>query len=71
MKLETLKINYSPTSIQLEIFGNITTSFNSAYKGYQNFLRTLKKRGYVITENRFDTEIQDSQFFIKLSKAIP
>jgi len=71
MKLETLKINYSSTSIQLELFGKISTSFNAAYNGYQRFLDTLKKRGYFIAENRFDTEIRDSQFFIKLSRRIP
>ncbi len=71
MKLETLKINYTSDSIQLELFGKISSSFNSAYKGYQNYLHTLKKRGYHLTENRFDTEIQNSQFFIKLSRAIP
>jgi len=71
MKLETLKVNYTSDSIQLELFGKISASFNSAYKGYQNFLHALKKRGYHLTENRFDTEIQDSRFFIKLSRAIP
>jgi hypothetical protein len=71
MQLESMRIDYSASGIQLEIFGKITTPFNTAYKGYQNFLHTVKNRGYAITENRFDTEIQNSQFFIKLTKAIP
>ncbi len=70
MKLEVLKLDYSAEEIHLEIFGNIISPFNIAYKGYQNLLFVLKQKGYIVNENRFDTQIRNSQFLLKLTKKI-
>ncbi len=70
MKLEVLKLDYSTEEIQLEIFGNIISPFDIAYKGYQNLLFVLKQKGYIVNENRFDTQIRNSQFLLKLTKKI-
>lgn len=70
METEILKIDYTPNFMTLEIFGKIRTAFNTAYKGYQQFVSYMKSKGYTVVENRFDTEINDSKFLIKFTKRI-
>lgn len=70
METEILKIDYSANAMILEIFGRIQTAFESAYKGYQQFISYMKSKGYIITENRFDTNIRDSKFLVKFTKRI-
>lgn len=71
MKLEVLKADYMPDAVQLEVFGKIRAPFNQAYKGYQGFLRILEKKGYAMSESRFDTQIEASQFLITLTRTAP
>ncbi len=70
LKFEVLKMDYSPGAIQMEIFGKIDAPFERAHKGYQFFITVLKKRGYIIEESRFNTEIKASQFLMTLSRRI-
>lgn len=70
METEILKIDYTPNGMTLEIFGQIRTAFNSAYKGYQQFVSFMKSKGYNVVENRFDTDINDSKFLVKFTKRI-
>lgn len=70
METEILKIDYTENSMTLEIFGKIRTAFNSAYKGYQQFVSFMKSKGYTVVEDRFDTDINDSQFLVKFTKRI-
>jgi len=70
METEILKIDYTPYAMSLEIFGKIRTAFNTAYKGYQQFVSFMKLRGYTVVENRFDTDINDSKFLVKFKKRI-
>jgi hypothetical protein len=69
--LEVLKMDYSPGEMRVEMFGQIKTPFDTAYKGYQRFLDILGRQGYAVQESRFDTEISVSQFLLKLVKSIP
>ena len=68
MKVEALKIDYKQDKIHIELFGTINALFDAAYNGYQNFIDMLNHKGYVLTENRFDTKISTSEFFVKFSK---
>ncbi len=70
MELEVLKIDYTLNDITLEIFGRMNAPFKTSHTGYQSFKDHLKKIGYVILESRFDTEINKSEFLIKLTKRI-
>lgn len=70
MKFDVLKLDYSGGELQLEVFGRIEAPFNMAHKGYRNFLTSLKQRGYSVSESRFDTQIRDSEFIVKLKKRI-
>ncbi|MBW2604199.1 MAG: hypothetical protein JRE28_07770 [Deltaproteobacteria bacterium] len=70
METEILKIDYTPNAMSLEIFGKIRTAFNSAHKGYQQFVSFMRSKGYTVVENRFDTDINDSKFLVKLTKRI-
>ncbi len=70
LELEVLKMDYVQGAIQMEIFGKIEAPFERAHKGYQFFLTVLKKRGYIIEDSRFNTEIKASQFLMTLSRRI-
>jgi len=70
METEILKIDYTSNAMTLEIFGKIRTAFNTAHKGYQQFVSFMTSKGYTVIENRFDTDINDSKFLIKFTKRI-
>ena len=70
MKFNVVKLDYSASELQLEVFGQIEAPFNMAHKGYRDFMSSLKQRGYSVSESRFDTQIKDSKFMIKLKKRI-
>ena len=70
MKFNVVKLDYSGSELQLEVFGRIEAPFNMAHKGYRDFLASLKQRGYSVSESRFDTQIRNSEFIIKLKKRI-
>ncbi len=68
--LENLKINYTGKNVTTEIYGVIHSDFDSAYKGYQILLKTLEKKGYIITENSFNTRIDQSEFKLIFSGSL-
>jgi len=70
METEILKIDYTHNAMTLEVFGKIRTAFNSAHKGYQQFISFMTSKGYRVVENRFDTDINDSKFLVKFTKRI-
>jgi len=70
MKFNVVKLDYSGSELQLEVFGQIEAPFNMAHKGYRDFMASLKQRGYSVSESRFDTQIRESKFMIKLKKRI-
>ncbi len=70
MVADVLKVDYEESMLKAEIFVKTESPFNSAYKGYQNFLSIMKQKGYGVRENKFDTSIQDSQFLVVLDRKI-
>jgi len=70
METEILKIDYSPDAMTLEIFGRVQADFDSAHKGYQQFISYMKSKGYAVTEDRFDTNIRESKYLAKFTKRI-
>ena len=70
METEIVKIEYSANAMILEIFGRIQAAFDSAQKGFQQFISYMKSKGYNITESRFDTNIRHSKFLVKFTKRI-
>jgi len=70
MKVNILKVDYSTAEVIAEIFGKAETSFDTAYMGYQTFEKILRKKGYVVDESKFNTEISSSEFLIKIRKKI-
>jgi len=70
MKFNVVKLDYSVSELELEVFGRIEAPFNMAHKGYRDFLASLKQRGYSVSESRFDTQIRNSEFVVKLKKRI-
>jgi hypothetical protein len=70
METDILKIDYSGDAVALEIFGRIQADFDSAQKGYQQFISFMKSKGYAVTENRFDTNIRESKYLAKFTKRI-
>lgn len=71
MSVEVLKVDYAEEAVNIEIFGKAKTTFDSAYKGYQEFTNTLTERGYTLAESKFDTDIRQSEFLTRFTKEIP
>lgn len=68
MTLEILKLTYTADELQLELFGPIKVPFNQAHVDYQRFLKIIGQKGYIVTESRFDTVIDESQILVRLKK---
>lgn len=66
MRVEVLKLNYTEGRLNIELFGHIDAPFDVAQKGYARMVEAMRRHGYGIVENRFDTEIKTSQFLLKL-----
>ncbi len=70
VSIEVFKADYTDHEVKIEIFGKAQTSFDDAYKGYQRFTRELKRKGYLLTESKFDTKIRQSEFLSRFTKRI-
>ncbi len=69
--IETLKINYSEKDVKIEIYGTIASGFDTAYKRYQAFLKSLETKGYTIGDSHFNTQISQSEFKLTFSRSLP
>jgi len=68
MTADVLKADYEENQLKIEVYVKTEALFDSAYKGYQGFLSDMKQKGYDVTESKFDTSIQDSQFLVVFNK---
>jgi len=68
--IESIKMNYNAKTVCIELFGNIKTSFEIAHNNYQNFIKKMKKKKYIVKLNNFHTNIKSSEFLIKFEKNI-
>lgn len=70
MILQRVKMAYGRDGVQVEAYGHIMAPFEEAHKGYQLLLTVLRRKGYRIESERFDTKINKSSFILKVSKSI-
>ena len=70
LQLEILKADYIDSKIQVEAFGTAHVPFDVAYKSYQKLQQQLRRRGYAISEERFGTRINQSDFMIRFDKEL-
>jgi len=70
VSIEVFKVDYTDHEVGIEIFGKMQTSFDDAYKGYQGFTSKLRRKGYLLTESKFDTKIRQSEFLSRFTKRI-
>lgn len=70
LKLDRLKIDFAPDSVQLQLSGKIDAPFETAHGGYQKFLDQMTARGYRVEESRFETQINTSLVVLKLSRPV-
>ena len=68
LRIENINANYTDEKVDVKAFGQSNATFEIAYKGYQALQRRLRKRGYTIVNERFDTQINASSFLIQFSK---
>ena len=71
LKLEVLKADYDDRKVRIEAFGTSRAPFEVSYKAYQGLQQQLRQRGYDITQERFDTRIDRSDFMIQYAKELP
>lgn len=68
LQVKNLKADYKDAKVQVDVFGTMRASFEESYTAYQRLLAQLRRRGYRILEERFDTRIRNSDFTLKLVK---
>jgi hypothetical protein len=71
LQLEVLKADYDDRKVQIEAFGTAHAPFEVSYKAYQGLQQQLRRRGYAIAEEHFETRIDRSDFMIRYAKELP
>jgi hypothetical protein len=71
LQLEVFKADYADRKVQVEAFGTAQAPFDVSYKAYQGLQQHLRRRGYAISEERFGTRIDRSDFMIRFTKELP
>ena len=69
MQFQILKVDYSTHDLKLEIFGHIEAPFSIAHQSYQDLIDYFRQKGFLVQENRFNTDIQKSQFLLKFNRS--
>jgi hypothetical protein len=69
--VEELNIDYADKGLKIHLAGRMEADFDRAYKEYQALVSTLRKSGYRIDGNTFNTRIDSSRFELTLSRRIP
>lgn len=70
LELKSLKADYTAGGVEIEVFGSAIAPFENSYKAYQELQQQLRRRGYIIRSERFDTQINTSDFMIRLAKEL-
>lgn len=70
LELKSLKADYTAGGVEIEVFGSAVSSFENSYKAYQELQQQLRRRGYAIQSEKFDTQINRSDFMMRLSKEL-
>jgi hypothetical protein len=68
LHLEIFKADYDDRRLRIEAFGKARVPFDNAYRAYQGLQARLRRQGYTILEQRFDTRIDRSDFMLRLVK---
>jgi hypothetical protein len=68
LQVKNLKADYKDAKVDVDVFGTMGASFEASYTAYQRLLAQLRRRGYRVLEERFDTRIRNSDFTLKLVK---
>lgn len=68
LQVKNLKADYKDARVEVDAFGTMGASFEASYTAYQRLLSQLRRRGYRVLEERFDTRIRNSDFTLKLVK---
>ena len=70
LKIENINANYTDDKVEVKAFGRVNAPFETAYKGYQALQNRLRRQGYTIVDQRFDTQINASSFLIHFVKVV-
>lgn len=70
-RVDELKIDYPDKGLKIHVTGRMEAGFDRAYKEYQTLILGLRKKGYRIDENTFNTRIDASMFELSLSRRLP
>jgi hypothetical protein len=70
LRVENIKADYSDDRVEIKAFGTAEAPFETSYKAYQKLRKRLLQRGYQMTDERFDTRINASQFVLHFAKEV-
>lgn len=70
LQLKNIKADYRDSKVEVSAFGTVSEPFEVSYRAYQKMLHQLRRRGYRVVEERFDTRIRNSNFTLRLVKEV-
>jgi hypothetical protein len=70
LSVDGLVADFAEDELKVETFAKVRQPFDTAYKGYQEFLFVMRQKGYVVGESEFNTSIQESRFSVRFKKRI-
>jgi hypothetical protein len=68
LRVENIKAVYTEDRVAITAFGTALAPFEASHKAYQALRLGLSKRGYRVTDERFDTQINTSHFVLQFAK---
>ncbi len=70
LRVENIKAEYAEDHVTITAFGTALAPFEASYKAFQALRQRLTTRGYRMTDDRFDTQINASHFVLQFIKEV-
>lgn len=70
LRVKNIKAEYTQDKVKIKAYGTAHAPFEASYKAYQALRRRLSSRGYQLIDDRFDTQINASDFVLQFTKEL-
>lgn len=70
LRVKNIKADYTKDKVSIKAYGTAHAPFETSYKAYQALRRRLARRGYQLIDDRFDTQINASDFVLQFAKEL-
>lgn len=70
LRVKNIKADYTKDKVSIKAYGTAHAPFEASYKAYQALRQRLSSRGYQLIDDRFDTQINASDFVLQFAKEL-